>query len=167
MQQLIDGLLSYSRLEQQDAELQPINLATPVQHACENLETAIAEAKVQVHIGALPTLKCHGAQMVQLFQNLIGNAVKFRRERSPEVWIQAEQKDGECLFSVRDNGIGFEPEFNDRIFGLFQRLHTRRKYSGTGIGLAICKKIVERHQGRIWAESKPEHGTTFFFTLPD
>ncbi|EDY18757.1 multi-sensor signal transduction histidine kinase [Chthoniobacter flavus Ellin428] len=167
MQQLIDGLLSFSRLEQQESELQLVNLSAPVQHACENLETSIAEGNVQVHAGALPTLKCHTSQMVQLFQNLIGNAVKFRRDQAPEVWIDAERKNGDWLFSVRDNGIGFEPEFNERIFGLFQRLHTRRKYSGTGIGLAICKKIVERHQGRIWAESQPNHGTTFFFTLPD
>lgn len=167
MQQLIDGLLSYSRLEQQESELQPVDFVVPVQHACENLETAIAEGKVEVKVGTLPTLKCHAAQMVQLFQNLIGNAVKFRRDQSPVVWIAAEHKNGDWLFSVRDNGIGFEPEFSERVFGLFQRLHTRRKYSGTGIGLAICKKIVERHQGRIWVESKPEHGTTFFFTLPE
>jgi len=167
MQQLIDGLLSFSRLEQQESELQLVNLSAPVTHACENLEAAIAEGNVQVHVGSLPTLKCHTSQMVQLFQNLIGNAVKFRRDEAPEVWIDAERKNGDWLFSVRDNGIGFEPEFNERIFGLFQRLHTRRKYSGTGIGLAICKKIVERHQGRIWAESQPNHGTTFSFTLPD
>ena len=167
MQQLIDDLLSYSRLEQQGSELQPIGFSAPVQHACENLEAAIAESGVQIHIGSLPTLRCHFAQMVQLFQNLIGNAVKFRREQAPEVWISAERKNGDWLFSVRDNGIGFEPEFNERIFGLFQRLHTRRKYNGTGIGLAICKKIVERHQGCIWAESQPGRGTTFFFTLPE
>ncbi|HSI13433.1 MAG TPA: ATP-binding protein [Chthoniobacter sp.] len=166
MQQLIDGLLSYSRVEQQETELQPVDFAAPVQQACENLETAIAEGRVQVHVASLPALKCHGAQMVQLFQNLIGNAVKFRRAEAPEIWISAERKEDDWLFLVRDNGVGFEPEFSERIFGLFQRLHTRRKYSGTGIGLAICKKIVERHQGRIWAESKPDHGTTFFFTLP-
>lgn len=166
MQRLIDGLLSFSRLEQ-DSELQSLDFASPVQQACENLGTAIAEGKVRIHVGPLPTLKCHGAQMVQLFQNLIGNAVKFRGEGSAEVWISAERKEGDWTFSVRDNGIGFEPEFNERIFGLFQRLHTRRKYSGTGIGLAICKKIVERHQGRIWAESRPGCGATFFFTLPE
>lgn len=167
MQQLIDGLLSYSRLEQQDSELQLVDLSTPVQHACENLETAIMEGNVKLQTGPLPTLKCHAAQMVQLFQNLIGNAVKFRREQAPEIWIDAQRQNGDWLFSVRDNGIGFEPEFSERIFGLFQRLHTRRKYSGTGIGLAICKKIVERHQGRIWAASQPNQGTTFFFTLPE
>ncbi len=167
MQQLIDGLLSYSRLEQEDTEMQPVDFALLVGQACENLETAVAEGGVRITIGAMPTLKCHPAQIVQLFQNLLGNAVKFRSEQSPEIWVSSERRENEWLFSVRDNGIGFEPEFCERIFGLFQRLHTRRKYAGTGIGLAICKKIVERHQGCIWAESQLGSGTTFHFIISD
>ncbi|MEP6669644.1 MAG: PAS domain S-box protein [Chthoniobacter sp.] len=167
MQQLIDDLLSYSRLDQQEAELQSLEFSSLIRHACENLETAITEGKVEIHIGPMPTLKCHEGQMVQLFQNLLGNAVKFRREQAPQIWVTSERRDGEWSFSVRDNGIGFGPEFRELVFGLFQRLHTRRKYGGTGIGLAICKKIVERNQGRIWAESQPGEGATFSFTLPD
>jgi chemotaxis family two-component system sensor kinase Cph1 len=105
--------------------------------------------------------------MVQVFQNLLGNAIKFRGTEPPEIHVTAEQRDGEWLFAVRDNGIGIEPEFCERVFGLFQRLHTRRKYAGTGIGLAICKKIVERYQGRIWAVSELGRGATFYFNLPD
>jgi light-regulated signal transduction histidine kinase (bacteriophytochrome) len=167
MQLLIDGLLSYSRLDQQGAELQAVDIAILVQRACENLETAIKESTARISTAAMPTLKCHEGQMVQLFQNLLSNAIKFRGHRPAEISVNAERRENEWLFSVRDNGIGFEPEFCERVFGLFQRLHTRRKYAGTGIGLAICKKIVERHHGRIWAESNPGCGAAFYFTLPD
>ena len=105
-------------------------------------------------------------QLSQLFQNLIGNAIKFRGESPPRVRVHAEQKNGEWIFSVADNGIGISPEHHDRIFIIFQRLHGRSRYPGTGIGLSICKKIVERHGGRIWVDSRPGQGTTFHFSLP-
>jgi signal transduction histidine kinase len=104
--------------------------------------------------------------MAQLLQNLIGNALKFRGEGPPEIHVGAERQDGAWVICVRDNGIGIEPQYFERIFQIFQRLHTRRHYPGTGIGLAICKKIVERHGGRIWVESEPGRGSRFYFTLP-
>jgi chemotaxis family two-component system sensor kinase Cph1 len=102
-----------------------------------------------------------------LLQNLIGNAIKFRSDRPPEIRVAAQRQEGHWLFSVKDNGIGIEPQYSERIFQIFQRLHTRRTYPGTGIGLAICKKIVERHGGKLWVESQPGQGATFYFTIPD
>jgi light-regulated signal transduction histidine kinase (bacteriophytochrome) len=114
----------------------------------------------------LPTVIADEMQMVQLFQNLIGNAIKFRSHVSPQVHVSARAKGNEWIFSVQDNGVGIDPQFFDRIFTIFQRLHGRNEYPGTGIGLTVSKKIVERHGGRIWLESEPEKGTTFYFTIP-
>ncbi len=114
----------------------------------------------------MPTVRADHTQLVQLFQNLIGNALKFRSEAPPKIHVDACRDGDHWRFSVRDNGIGIKPEFQDRIFLIFQRLHTRRQYAGTGIGLAICKKIVDRHGGRIWVQSQPGEGATFYFTLP-
>jgi PAS domain S-box-containing protein len=166
MQGLIDDLLAYSRVESRGRAA----LATPVQasldRALANLRGAIAEAGATITHDELPTLAADGAQLAQLFQNLIGNALKFRADRPVAIHVGAARKEGNWVFSVRDNGIGIDPQFADRIFMIFQRLHTKEKYPGTGIGLAICKKIVERHGGRIWVESKPGEGSTFCFTLP-
>jgi chemotaxis family two-component system sensor kinase Cph1 len=114
----------------------------------------------------LPTVNADRTQLLQVFQNLISNAIKYRSQRSPKIHVGTEEKGAEWLISVRDNGIGIAPQYADRIFRIFQRLHTRREYSGTGIGLAICKKIIERHSGRIWVESELDEGSTFYFTLP-
>jgi light-regulated signal transduction histidine kinase (bacteriophytochrome) len=132
----------------------------------DNLRAAVEEAGAVVHLQALPTVQADAGQMTQLFQNLIGNAVKFHGPEPPEVEVAAEPQGEEWRFAVRDNGIGMEPEYLERIFGVFQRLHTRTEYPGTGIGLAVCQKIVERHRGRIWAESALGQGSTFYFTIP-
>jgi len=115
----------------------------------------------------LPTVYFDDLQLARLFQNLISNAIKFRSDQAPQIHVSAVHQDGGWRFAVRDNGIGIEPQYAERIFMIFQRLHTRKTYPGTGIGLSICKKIVERHGGKIWVESTQEHGSTFYFTVPD
>ena len=166
MQTLINDLLVYSRVGTRGKELEPTDMGTVFGAACANLRVAIEESGATITSNVLPTVMGDNNQLVQLFQNLIGNAVKFRdKERAPEIYVEAERRGGEWLFWVRDNGIGMDPQYAERIFVIFQRLHGKTEYSGTGIGLAICKKIVERHGGRIWVESEPGVGSTFCFTL--
>ncbi len=167
MQALISDLLTYSRVGTRGKPFAPTGCSAILEDALANLAVALRESGATVTHDTLPVVTADATQMTQLFQNLIGNALKFRGEHPPEVHVGAEQREGEWQFSVRDNGIGIEPQYLERIFGVFQRLHTRREYPGTGIGLAICKKIVERHGGRIWIESEPGQGSTFYFTLPD
>ncbi len=166
MQQLINDLLAYSRVGTKGKELEPTDCSAVLDRTLANLQVAIAEKNATVTRDSLPVVMGDEGQLVQLFQNLIGNAIKFCREDMPIVQISAVQKDSEWLFAVRDNGIGIEPEYAERIFIIFQRLHSRRDYAGTGIGLAICKRIVERHGGRIWVESQLGEGATFYFTFP-
>ncbi|MFQ5889839.1 MAG: ATP-binding protein [Gemmatimonadota bacterium] len=168
MQQLIDDLLAYSRVQSRGKEFEPVDLEVVLDQALTNLEITIKENDVAVTRDPLPTVMADATQMVQLFQNLIGNAIKFSSGdgTQPEVHVRAERRDGEHLLAVADNGIGVEPEYADRIFAIFQRLHGRGEYTGTGIGLSICKRIVERHGGRIWVESVPGKGSTFYFTIP-
>jgi PAS domain S-box-containing protein len=167
MQRLINDLLLYSRVGKGEIAMAPVNCDTVVAMACQNLQTAITQSKGSVSADKLPMVLGNDAQLVQLLQNLVGNAIKFaRQDVTPEVRIGAKKQADEWLFWVRDNGIGFDPNHAERIFLIFQRLRPRVEYAGTGIGLAICRKIVERHGGRIWAESAPDKGSTFYFTLP-
>jgi len=166
MQALIDDLLEYSRVGTHGQPPAPTDARAALEQALANLAAAIAESGATIDVGALPTVTADRIQLVQVFQNLIGNAIKFRGQEPPRVRIEAERRDDAWLFSVRDNGIGIAPEQQPRLFKVFQRLHTRRKYPGTGIGLAICKRIVERHGGTISVESEPGKGSTFSFTIP-
>ncbi len=184
MQQLIRDLLDYSRVTTRGNPFKPADCEVVMQRALMNLKTAVEESSAVITADPLPVVTADESQLMHLFQNLIGNSVKYRKKEEPprihvsvkpiaecgagnaECRIKSEIKRG-WLFSVRDNGIGIETQYFDRIFQVFQRLHKREDYPGTGIGLAICKKIVERHGGSIWVESEPGHGSTFFFTLPD
>lgn len=166
MQHLIDDLLTYSRIATRPVDRRDVAAADCVQAALRNLATRVQETCADIRIGALPTVCVDPMQLIQLFQNLIGNALKFCGDAPPRVSIEAEREQDHWHFRVRDNGIGLDPQYAERIFVIFQRLHTRQHYSGTGIGLAICKKIVERAGGRIWVESVPGDGATFHFTLP-
>ncbi len=167
MQALINDLLSYSRVRTRGQEFAPVDCAQALAGALENLRAALQESRATVSHDPLPSVQGDFTQLLLLFQNLIANAVKFRRQDvPPHVHVAAEARDGAWFFSVTDNGIGIEPECVERIFLIFQRLQSRADYPGTGIGLAICKRIVERHGGRIWVESQPGEGSTFRFTLP-
>ncbi len=166
MHTLINDLLEYSRVGTRSEAYQPIECQNVVEHALANLRKAIDETHAVIIHESLPSLSADRTQMVQLFQNLIANAIKYRRDVPLRVHISASRQGPEWVFSVCDNGIGFESKHAERIFIIFQRLHTREAYPGTGIGLAICKKIVERHGGRIWAESEPGVGSRFIFTIP-
>ena len=164
MKTLISDLLAYSRLSHGKV-FKPVDCATVFQAVLANLRAAIQASGAVVTSDALPTLTADPTQLTQLFQNLISNAIKFAGGRAPEVQVGAQREAEGWHFTVRDHGIGLAPEFAERIFVIFQRLHTREQYPGTGIGLAICKKIVERHGGKIWVESEPGQGATFHFIL--
>ncbi|HRA98413.1 MAG TPA: ATP-binding protein, partial [Nitrospira sp.] len=167
MQRLIQDLLAYSRVKTGGRQFEPTAMETVLKAALANLTNAVAESHAVITHDSLPAVMGDEKQLAQLFQNLLSNAVKFRGPQPLHIHISAKQADGEWLFAVRDNGIGIDPEYADRIFVIFQRLHTREEYPGTGIGLAICKKIVERHGGRMWVESDRGKGATFYFTLRD
>lgn len=167
MQTLINDLLAYSRISTDAQVFASTNCEMALQEALANLMVAISESGAVVTQDALPMVNGDATQLTQLFQNLVGNALKFRGERPPEIHIGAVRNNGDWRFSVADNGIGMEPQYFERVFLVFQRLHTRKEYQGTGIGLAICKKVVERHGGRIWAESELGQGATFCFTIPE
>ncbi len=166
MWNLINALLTYSRAGMPGNPLEPTDCETVLRQTLDNLKVAIEENGALVTHDALPTVTADTPQLIQLFQNLIENAIKFHGAEPPRVHVSASRNGNGWIFSVRDNGIGIAPEYTKRIFTIFQRLHTREKYAGTGIGLALCQKIVERHGGRIWVESRVEEGATFYFTLP-
>jgi len=166
MQGLIKDLLAYSQVGTKQKTFKPTICSVALEQAIFNLHAAIEESGGEITYDLLPTVSADTSQLTRLFQNLIGNAIKFRGKDRLKIHITAEQKGNERLFSIRDNGIGIDPQFFSRIFVIFQRLHTREEYKGTGIGLAVCKKIVERHGGRIWVESEQGKGTTFYFAMP-
>jgi hypothetical protein len=165
MQTLISDLLNYSRVGTQGKPLEHTDSEALLARVLESLQYAIEESRAVVSHDPLPVVLADPQQLGQLFQNLISNAIKFHGEEPPRVLISAERTGDEWKIAVRDNGIGISPEHGERIFVIFQRLHTKTEYPGTGIGLAICKKIVERHGGRIWIEPSPGGGTTFCFTI--
>lgn len=167
MQGFINDLLEYSRVGSRQRPLERVDLGEPFATAVANLGAAIEESGAEITHDALPTIPGDAARLAQLFQNLLGNALKFRGERAPRIHVSARRIGRRWRISVADNGIGIAPENFDRIFVIFQRLHSRADFAGTGIGLALCKKIVERHGGRIWVESRPGEGTTFHFTLSE
>lgn len=166
MQKLILDLLHFSRTTRSYSESRSIRVADMVEIAVSNLQAVIQASGAEVKLDPLPTVLSRDTQLAQVFQNLISNAIKFRSERPPVVQIYVERLGEEWIFRVKDNGIGFSKDHAERIFLIFQRLHTWEEYPGTGVGLAICKKIVEAHGGRIWAEAELGRGATFSFTLP-
>ena len=166
MQKLINDLLAYSRVGTRGKEFVPTDCEGVLSQVMVNLQASIKEAGAVITHDHLPTVTADSSQLVQLLQNLVGNAIKFHSKKEPRVHVKAEKKENEWVFAVADNGIGIEEQYFERIFLIFQRLHTKEEYPGTGIGLAICKKIVERHGGRIWVESRFNVGSAFYFTLP-
>lgn len=166
MKNLIEGLLTYSRVGTDGNSFEPVDCNVIVEKVLTDLRLVIIETKAKINYKNLPEIKADAMQIQLLFQNLISNAIKFRQpDKVPEITIEAEKAEGRWHFTVQDNGIGIENEFFDRIFVIFQRLHTRSEYEGTGIGLALCKKIVQRHGGDIWLESELGKGTIIHFTI--
>ncbi len=165
MQRLLNDLLAYSRVGSRGKPLLPTDCNSILAQTMANLGPLIKESGAIIVHDPLPKVRGDEVQLIQLFQNLLANAIKFRGQEAPKIHISAERKDSEWKFAFQDNGIGIAPEHQERIFLIFKRLHQRADYPGTGIGLALCKKIVERHGGRIWVQSKLGRGSTFYFTL--
>ncbi len=166
MKQLINDLLHYSRIGTKGKPFEETTVENILTKTIKNLEVKIKEVNAKITHDSLPSIIADESQMIQLFQNLIGNALKFCSDRTPEIHISVKKEQDNWVFGVHDNGIGISPKDADRVFQIFQKLHSRKEYQGTGIGLAVCKKIVERHKGNIWIESEIGKGTTFWFTLP-
>jgi light-regulated signal transduction histidine kinase (bacteriophytochrome) len=167
MQSLIAGLLEYSRVGRLDEPFGTVDTSAALDQALSNLRSSVEESRASITRGPLPTVTGNAGRLAQVFQNLIGNALKFRHPGAPaKVHVSSVPQRGEWQFTVEDDGIGIDPQYLDRIFVIFQRLHTRAEYPGTGIGLSICKKVIERHGGRIWVDSRSGEGARFHFTLP-
>jgi signal transduction histidine kinase len=166
MHALINDLLAYSRIGTRGEEFAPVDCEMVLAQTLLGLQVAIKECGARVTHDPLPTVGGDGIQLGRLFQNLIGNAIKYRNHNEPVVHVGCERRENDWLFAVEDDGIGIDPQYAEKIFVIFQRLHTSEQYRGTGIGLASCRKIVERHGGKIWVESEPGKGSTFYFTLP-
>lgn len=166
MKQLIEDLLTFARVGTRGREPLPVDCEAVLKKALANLRSAVDQSGALITHDPLPVVSADDSQLVQLFQNLIGNAMKFRGEETPRIRVGAAARPDEWVFSVADNGIGIDQQYFERIFVVFQRLHGKSEYAGTGIGLAICKKVAERHGGRMWVESEPGKGSVFYFTLP-
>ena len=166
MERLLDDLLEYSRITSAEDKYEEINLDIIVEESIFNLKMAIEKNNVKITKDPLPTVFVNHSQMIHVFQNLFANAIKFRSKKTPIIHIFAQKEQNQWIIGVSDNGIGIDPQYNKRIFDVFQRLHRRTEYEGTGMGLFITKKIIERHNGHIWVDSKPEKGSTFYFSLP-
>ena len=174
MQQMINDLLAYSRVDTKGQPFEPTDSAAVLSRALDNLGAAIREIGAVVTVDALPTVTVDGSQLQSVFQNLIANAIRFRGSEAPRVRVSAKRRAtataperSEWEFSVSDNGVGIDPAYHDRIFVVFQRLQTQRENPGSGIGLSICQRVMERHGGRIRVESEPGKGATFIFTIPE
>jgi light-regulated signal transduction histidine kinase (bacteriophytochrome) len=166
MQTLIESVLLHSSIKPEDSDDVATDCNSVIEEVLVNLDASIKKNDVHVEVYELPTVAVERSQLVQLFQNLLSNAIKYRKEETPVIVISAERTVDDWLFSVRDNGIGIDSQYTEKIFDMFARLHGRTKYAGTGMGLAICKKIVNTHNGRIWVESELGQGSIFMFTLP-
>lgn len=167
MDSLLAALLEYSRVQVGSKPKTSFSVNTVLDDVLANLDAVIKETNAEITSDQLPTVTADKDQLSQLFQNLIQNAIKFRGEQKPQIHIRCRKEENMNLFSVQDNGIGMNPQYSDRIFEIFQRLHTQDEYLGSGVGLAVCKRIVEHHGGKIWFESEQGKGSTFFFTIPD
>jgi light-regulated signal transduction histidine kinase (bacteriophytochrome) len=163
---LINDLLAYTRAGVVEGAVSTVDTSVALEHALSSLAEAIRESDTVVTHDPLPQVDIGDAHLQLVFQNLISNAIKYRKEERPQIHVSAAAHGSDILFSVQDNGIGIDPQYKEKIFGVFKRLHRDQKYSGTGIGLAICQRVVERYGGRIWVESSPGKGSTFFFTVP-
>jgi len=166
LQRMISDLLILSRVGTRGKEFASTNCENALKEVLTSLQIIIEETNATITYDSLPTIMVDDIQLLQLFQNLITNAIRYRGAESPRIHIGVKFQDDGWLFSVKDNGIGIDPKYSERIFGIFQRLHTKEEYAGTGIGLAVCQRIVRRHGGRIWVESKLGEGSTFHFTIP-
>ena len=166
MRTLIDDLLDYSRVETQGRPFQPVNCNRVAEYVLAALNQTVEQSSAVVECSRLPVINGDESQLSRLFQNLIGNALKFRGDTDPHIRVWAELQDDEWVFAVQDNGIGIAPEHRMGVFGMFTRLHSRSRYEGTGIGLALCSKIAQRHGGRIWVDSEVGRGSTFRFNIP-
>ena len=166
MRSMIDDLLAYARVASKGSPFTIVEMDEVLATVLNDLRVGIKESGAFINSEPLPSITADKSQMVILLENLVGNAVKYREKTAPQIQIKAKKEGKVWVFSIQDNGIGIDPEYQDRIFQIFQRLHTQEEYSGTGMGLAIAKRIVERHGGRIWFESEEGKGATFFFTVP-
>jgi light-regulated signal transduction histidine kinase (bacteriophytochrome) len=167
MDNLLGDLRTYTQVSLTDqAPQHKVDAAKVLEKALGNLEVAIKDSGASITFTGLPRLRMHEFQLQQVFQNLIGNAIRYRGKHPPRIVVAAERRPEAWIISVQDNGIGIEPQFKQQVFFMFKRLHSAAEYPGTGMGLAICQRIIERSGGRIWVESEPGHGSTFYFTIP-